>query len=163
MENNNKKENFKKYNFENFNQTTEEDVGIIEFVNKKDEEFECVLKHRYSDFLVNEISENGDVIWLKIKSEAKNTMEQSNDQNEETLKIEDQTPTEKSIAGKVDKISNQNYKEQSNNKNKLVLSPEMVENIIKNYFVGKQIMDEEDGQRLKELIVKYIERYKIFL
>ncbi len=61
----NLKENYKQINFENFNQTTEEDVGIIEFVNKEDEGFECILKHRYSDFIVNEISENGKVVWLK--------------------------------------------------------------------------------------------------
>lgn len=155
MENtNNKKENFRQPNFENFNQTTEEDVGIIEFVNKSDEAFECILKHRYSDFLVNEISEDGNVIWLKVKSEQINTIDQSKPHNEEQQKIQEQTDelnTDK---------ANSNVSNQSNNKNKNkdVLSPELVEDIVKKQFVGQRIIDEEDGAKLKELIVKYIDR-----
>ena len=52
---------------ENFNHTTEEDVGITEFVNNDNPGFKCVLKHRYSDFLVNEIDQDGNVVWVKEK------------------------------------------------------------------------------------------------
>ena len=68
---NNKTDNFRKFNIENFNQTTEQDVGIAEFVNKDDEGFEGILKHRYSDFIVNEISENGNIVWLKLNEQDK--------------------------------------------------------------------------------------------
>jgi len=48
-----------------FNKLSEEDVGISEYINNKSKGFSCVLKHRYSDFLVNEIDVNGNVVWLK--------------------------------------------------------------------------------------------------
>ena len=62
----NKFNNDKKFVFiEKFNNLTEENVGIVEYINKEAEGFEGILKHRYSDFIVNEISENGQVVWLK--------------------------------------------------------------------------------------------------
>lgn len=153
MENNNKKDNFRQFNAENFNQTTEEDVGIIEFINKEHEAFECVLKHRYSDFLVNEISDNGNVVWLKMKSEAGITTEQPKNQVGNEPKIEDKIRVEKLNTEKANNVTVQN-----NNINKLVLNSEMVKDIIRTSFVGQQIIDEEDGQKLKDLVIKYIER-----
>ena len=48
---------------------TEPDVGISTYLNKHEAEipqsgFNCILKHRYSDFNVNEISLNGEVVYL---------------------------------------------------------------------------------------------------
>ena len=50
---------------EKFNQTKEEDVGITEYMSPDNPGFKCVLKHRYSDFLVNEIGLDGKVVWIK--------------------------------------------------------------------------------------------------
>lgn len=157
MENINiKKENFRQFNFENFNQTTEEDVGIVEFVNKVDEAFECVLKHRYSDFLVNEISENGNVTWLKIKSEPETSNEQSKGEIEEQPKPQEQT--DQLINEKANGDTKNQTDDNKKNKDKNVLSPELVQDIIKKHFVEQQIIDEEDGVILKDLILKYIDR-----
>ena len=124
-------------------------MGIVEFVNKSDETFECVFKHRYSDFLVNEISENVNVIWLKIKSEQINSIEQSNTLNNEQQKIQEQ------LEELNNEKANTNASNQSNNN---VLSPESVEDIVKRQFVGQLIIDDEDSAELKELIIKYIDR-----
>jgi len=45
----------------------EEDVGIEEFIMAADQnmQIKCTVKHRYSDFIVNEIDEKGKVIWFK--------------------------------------------------------------------------------------------------
>jgi tRNA pseudouridine13 synthase len=43
---------------------SEQDAGIREYLSDL-KGFECVLKHRYSDFLVNEIDIHGNVVWLK--------------------------------------------------------------------------------------------------
>jgi tRNA pseudouridine13 synthase len=51
---------------QNFNKLREEDVGISEYLNSRSLGFNCVLKHRYSDFLVNEIDMDGNVVWMKI-------------------------------------------------------------------------------------------------
>ena len=48
-----------------FNKTKEEDVGITEYMSPENPGFKCVLKHRYSDFLVNEIGLDGKVVWIK--------------------------------------------------------------------------------------------------
>jgi hypothetical protein len=56
--------------------TREETVGITEFINKDFEGFDCILKYkyvfetnytniRYSDFVVNEIGMDGEVVLLK--------------------------------------------------------------------------------------------------
>ena len=52
-------------NLDKFNQTKEEDVGITEYMSPENPGFKCVLKHRYSDFLVNEIGLDGKVVWIK--------------------------------------------------------------------------------------------------
>jgi hypothetical protein len=56
--------------------TREKNVGITEFINKDFEGFDCILKYkyvfqtnqtnfRYSDFVVNEIGMDGEVVLLK--------------------------------------------------------------------------------------------------
>ena len=59
----------KTINLEKFNNTKEEEVGITEFMCPENPGFKCVLKHRYSDFIVNEIDVNGNVVWLKESNE----------------------------------------------------------------------------------------------
>lgn len=39
----------------------EVDFGITEYLGSPQEQMSCVLKHLYSDFIVKEISSNGDV------------------------------------------------------------------------------------------------------
>lgn len=53
---------------EKFNTTTEQDVGITQYLNQENKGFHCVLKHRYSDFIVNEINTKGEVVWIKTNS-----------------------------------------------------------------------------------------------
>lgn len=169
---NNKKENFKQYNPYNFNQTTEQDVGIIEYINKQDEAFECVLKHRYSDFIVNEISENGNVIWLKTNKSSDNTIKLDVEQeNEATIKnqnkqnIEDSNTKEKKSEVNPNDIANKDKEQtinQANNKKSYAVKQELVEDIINKYFVGPQIIDEEDGAKLKQLVIKYNDRYLFY-
>ena len=52
---------------ERFNKIGEEDVGITEYIDSSNKGFKCVLKHRYSDFIVNEIDIDGNVVWVKTK------------------------------------------------------------------------------------------------
>ena len=47
----------------------EEEVGITEYLNKTNPGFFGVLKHRYSDFMVNEIDPQGNVVWLKTSND----------------------------------------------------------------------------------------------
>ena len=54
-----------KEKLEKFNKLSEEDVGITQFMDNSNKGFKCVLKHRYSDFIVNEIDMNGKVVWIK--------------------------------------------------------------------------------------------------
>lgn len=46
---------------------SEADAGIQEFLAPADMmvELPCTVKHRYSDFIVNEIDETGEVIWFR--------------------------------------------------------------------------------------------------
>ena len=46
---------------ERFNKIGEEDVGITEYIDSSNKGFKCVLKHRYSDFIVNEVDIDGNV------------------------------------------------------------------------------------------------------
>jgi tRNA pseudouridine13 synthase len=55
----------KPINLEKFNNTREEEVGITEYMCPENPGFKCVLKHRYSDFIVNEIGVDGKVVWIK--------------------------------------------------------------------------------------------------
>ena len=44
----------------------ENEAGIQEFMTPKDLQIEisCAVKHRFSDFIVNEIDLKGDVVWF---------------------------------------------------------------------------------------------------
>jgi hypothetical protein len=42
----------------------EAQAGIEEFLNAQ-VEINCTIKHRYSDFIVNEIDHNGNVVWFQ--------------------------------------------------------------------------------------------------
>ena len=71
-ENNSEKKNQNKekvINLEKFKNIKEEEVGITEFMCPENPGFKCVLKHRYSDFIVNEISMDGKVVWIKESQE----------------------------------------------------------------------------------------------
>ncbi|KAJ1912755.1 multisubstrate pseudouridine synthase 7 [Mycoemilia scoparia] len=43
----------------------EADVGVLEYVNPTNTRFSAIIKHRYSDFIVNEIDPSGTVIHLQ--------------------------------------------------------------------------------------------------
>ena len=142
----------KSFNFDNPNKVNEEDVGIECFINQIDEGFECIIKHRYSDFIVNEIDEDGKVVWL-IQNEKEKK------ENEEKIQIESKEKIQIESKEKETKItenpnSNQIKISVSNN---FELKFEDVEEIINTNFKG-EILDEEDSNKLKELVHKYINR-----
>jgi hypothetical protein len=43
---------------------SEFDAGIREFLNKEAIAMQATIKHRYSDFIVNEIDPDGKVVWF---------------------------------------------------------------------------------------------------
>jgi hypothetical protein len=43
----------------------EEEAGITEYVSSTNIKIPCVIKHRFSDFIVNEIDEFGKIVWFK--------------------------------------------------------------------------------------------------
>ena len=59
------KEKEREINLEKFNHIREEEVGITQFMCPENPGFKCILKHRYSDFIVNEIGVDGKVVWIK--------------------------------------------------------------------------------------------------
>ena len=80
---------------EKFSKTKEEDVGITEFMCPENPGFKCVLKHRYSDFLVNGIGLDGKVVWIKepdttlqekIEEDKKKSEELTEEKADEILK-----------------------------------------------------------------------------
>ena len=80
-----------------FNKTKEEDVGITEFMSPENPGFKCVLKHRYSDFLVNEIGLDGKVVWIK---EADSAIQEKKDEDKKTEELTEE---------KVDEILKNNF------------------------------------------------------
>jgi hypothetical protein len=42
----------------------EREAGIEEYISANNVPISCTIKHRFSDFIVNEIDENGKVIWF---------------------------------------------------------------------------------------------------
>lgn len=68
---------------------SEKDVGITEYYNNG-VGFACILKHRYSDFLVNEIDYNGNVVWAQKEKEKLdvNLIKQEKKKNKEDKKLE---------------------------------------------------------------------------
>jgi tRNA pseudouridine13 synthase len=135
----------KTFNFDNPNKVNEEDVGIECYINNIDDGFECIIKHRYSDFIVNEINENGDIIWLIEKNKEKMQIENFNKEKLKEISIEIKQNT---IAQEDKKVSIAKESE---------LNLEKIEEIILNNFKSK-ILDEEDSEKLKELLFKYINR-----
>jgi hypothetical protein len=47
----------------------EKEAGIQEFLNKDQTVIDCTIKHRYSDFIVNEIDLQGNVVWFSSEIE----------------------------------------------------------------------------------------------
>ena len=84
-------------NLDKFNKTKEEDVGITEFMSPENPGFKCVLKHRYSDFLVNEIGLDGKVVWIK---EADSAIQEKKDEDKKTEELTEE---------KVDEILKNNF------------------------------------------------------
>ena len=100
-------------NLDKFNKTKEEDVGITEFMSPENPGFKCVLKHRYSDFLVNEIGLDGKVVWIK---EADSAIQEKKDEDKKAEELTEE---------KVGEILKNNFeglipKEEINSFNKLI-------------------------------------------
>lgn len=57
-------------------QFDERSVGILQFLGdvepkglQKFAELHCTVKHRFSDFIVNEIDPHGEVVWFKPETD----------------------------------------------------------------------------------------------
>jgi hypothetical protein len=61
----------------------EEDVGIARFLSEGLTALPSAIKHRYSDFIVNEIDKKGEVTWFK--SELENQTRWKSENIKETL------------------------------------------------------------------------------
>jgi len=42
----------------------EHEAGIQEYISPDNVAIQCAIKHRFSDFIVNEIDEHGKVVWF---------------------------------------------------------------------------------------------------
>ena len=102
--NTNENTNKNEINFQNFNKLREEDVGISEYLNKNSLGFTCVLKHRFSDFLVNEIDMEGNVVWVKTPKIEEKIKENSTD--EPSSREELDSLVDKNFGGEKGIISN---------------------------------------------------------
>lgn len=58
----------------------EKEAGIQEYLTPAKDQvaFTCSMKHRYSDFIVNEIDLNGDVVWFRSELDNQNKWKVSN-------------------------------------------------------------------------------------
>ena len=125
-EKNENKKTEKKIDLEKFNNTKEEEVGITEFMCPENPGFKCVLKHRYSDFIVNEIDINGNIVWLKESNEDINN-------NNNIISLE----KKEGENGKIEE-----------------LNEEKTDEIIKKIF--SEFLNEKEREDLNKLIVNYI-------
>ena len=64
----------------------------------------CAIKHRYSDFIVNEIDEKGQVVWLKPEKDISRWQENQTEEGKEE--------EEKANFGLEDKLDSEAFKEQ---------------------------------------------------
>ena len=89
---------------------SEKDVGILEYIGEH-KGFSATIKQRYSDFIVNEIDSNGDIVHLKDLSLPADDKEEepveSKESNEEVVNAEDWKKV-KEIVAQEDKKSTVN-------------------------------------------------------
>ena len=135
-------------NLEKFSQTKEEDVGITEYMCPENPGFKCVLKHRYSDFLVNEIGLDGKVVWIKESD----TM--ATEQKETEKKIEELTEE------KAEEIIKNNFNDLMNEKERESFNKLIVNYIYKTFQINESIEityieDKEQRKKLHEKIREY--------
>ena len=135
-------------NLEKFSQTKEEDVGITEYMCPENPGFKCVLKHRYSDFLVNEIGLDGKVVWIKESD----TM--AIEQKETEKKIEELTEE------KAEEIIKNNFNDLMNEKERESFNKLIVNYIYKTFQINESIEityieDKEQRKKLHEKIREY--------
>ena len=156
VENNLEKKNQNKekvINLEKFNNIKEEEVGITEFMCPANPGFKCVLKHRYSDFIVNEIGMDGKVVWIK---ESQEDISNILAENKEEDKIKKEELTEE----KAEEIIKNKFSQFLNGKEKEGLSNLVSNYILKVHQVNDSIevnfLDDKDKRRqLHENIREY--------
>ena len=134
-------------NLEKFNQTKEEDVGITEYMSPENPGFKCVLKHRYSDFLVNEIGLDGKVVWIR-------EMDEIPQEKNEVVKKEDLTEE------KAEEIIKNNFNDLLNQEETKNFSKLIINYIYKNFQINDSIeinyIEEKDKRKkLHEKIREY--------
>jgi len=139
MERNTAGNNRNEIDLQSFNNLREEDVGISEYIYKSNLGFKCVLKHRYSDFLVNEIDMEGNVVWMKTPK----TLE-----NKSKIQSQDEQLTSQE---EVDSLINKNFIE-----NKIINNYddiEKIKNFVFNYFNQKS----DDTSNESFIFINFIE------
>ena len=137
----------KTINLEKFHNTKEEEVGITEFMCPENPGFKCVLKHRYSDFIVNEIGMDGKVVWIKESQEdINNKLEEEKKESEKNIK-EDLTEE------KADEIINSKFSQFLDEKEKEELSKLISNFILKIHQINDciEVTYAEDKDKRKQL------------
>ena len=136
-----------KSTLEKFNKIKEEDVGITQFMDNTNTGFKCILKHRYSDFIVNEIDINGKVIWIKDTQSI---------QENELNKIITEEKKEEITEEKTDKIIKEKFTELTeSNKEKLY---DFISNFINkqntkdDFLILPYLENKEDRKKFHEKI-----------
>ena len=56
------------------------EAGIQEFMSPDNVQIKCTIKHRISDFIVNEIDENGRVVWFTPENDLQKWKKQNADE-----------------------------------------------------------------------------------
>ena len=131
-----------------FNKTKEEDVGITEYMSPENPGFKCVLKHRYSDFLVNEIGLDGKVVWIKESDSL--PQEKKEEEKKEELTEE-----------KVEDIINNNFKDLMSSEEEIKKFNTLIINYIyKTFQINesieiKYIEEKDKRKKLHENIRQY--------
>ena len=145
-ENNSDKKKEKSINLEKFNNTKEEEVGITEFMCPENPGFKCVLKHRYSDFIVNEIGIDGKVVWIKESQDNINNSLNDSDNKEEGKDQKEELTQEKS-----EEIIKNIFSEFLNEKEKEELSKMVINFIYKQHQINDSIevnfIEDKDKRR----------------
>ena len=132
---------------------TEKDVGILQFLNESTPKIDCVLKHRFSDFIVNEIDEEGKVVWLKDDSlENKGKIGDVIETSEEENKGKFEMTEEKAAEVIAEKFGDVLEEEERERLEKFVVEYVNKMNKINDSFNVKYIENKEKRKAFHELI-----------
>ena len=145
------KEKEREINLEKFNHIREEEVGITQFMCPENPGFKCILKHRYSDFIVNEIGVDGKVVWIKESPQDIQLVENKEGDKEKKVELTEE---------KAEEIIKNIFSEFLNEKEREGLSKLVSNYLLKVHVLNDSIEvtfmdDKEKRKKLHETIREY--------